>query len=575
MRLGVSALAWIGRNAFALVLIVLILLVARHLAPPAVQWLGVQSQAFREIPAQQAAYAQASRDFEQHAAARRAEADDAAAALAGGTETQLLARREALGPRITRAEAARSSPAQLALAAARGDSAAVFGHYRAQAELALLERERRYIDALLNARTAERRSVALQEQRRAALIDLQTSHQDWFAARAVAERLEARFMAGPRNAFCRSSPLNVGCENYRALSAARRKMTVAAARNRAARTRIATIDQAGRGLVTAVGALETADAILARQAAAMSAEADRLDRTAQSHLLIRTWRMVAEVLPAALAILGLAIVSPVLVKSALFFGVAPLATRRPPIRLMEADEGRVSVLAGSAVSQRVALGPGEDLLVVPNAVQSTPHHAAKRTRWLLDWTMPLSSLASGMVALTLIRADRPDTVLVSATGGPLHEVALIRVERGSALVLRPRALRGLLQPSAEPVRITRRWRLGLSAWLTLQFRYLIFSGPCTLIVEGARGVRLEHAGPGRGINQAATIGFSAGLAYGVSRTETFGAYLFGRQALFNDSFQSDAGFHLHEEMPLEARKGGLWSGGLRGLGDAALKVVGL
>jgi hypothetical protein len=28
-------------------------------------------------------------------------------------------------------------------------------------------------------------------------------------------------------------------------------------------------------------------------------------------------------------------------------------------------------------------------------------------------------------------------------------------------------------------------------------------------------------------------------------------------------------------MPMEARKGGLWRGGLRGLGDAALKIVGL
>jgi hypothetical protein len=166
-------------------------------------------------------------------------------------------------------------------------------------------------------------------------------------------------------------------------------------------------------------------------------------------------------------------------------------------------------------------------------------------------------------------------VLLSATGGPLNEIALVRLARGSALVLRPRALRGLVQSVAEPVRITRRWRLGLSAWLTLQFRYLIFHGPCTLIVEGARGVRLEQAGGGRGVNQAAMIGFSAGLAYAVARSETFGAYLLGKQALFNDSFQSDAGFHLHEEMPMEARKGGLWRGGLRGLGDAALKVVGL
>jgi hypothetical protein len=321
--------------------------------------------------------------------------------------------------------------------------------------------------------------------------------------------------------------------------------------------------------------VETAQAVLARQQAALSTEIARLDRTARSDLLIRAWRMVAEVLGAALLILTVAILAPVLLKALLYFGVAPMAARRPPIRLLGSDQGRVDMAAASAVSHKVMVSPGDELLVLPQAVQSTPHHASKRTRWLLSWELPLSSLASGLHALTEIRLERPDTVLVSATGGPLAEIALVRLDRDSAMVLRPRALRGLLRTASEPVRITRRWRFGLSAWLTLQFRYLIFHGPCTFVVEGARGVRLEHAGPGRGINQAATLGFSAGLAYGVSRSETFVAYLTGKQALFNDSFQSDDGFQLHEEMPMEARKGGLLAGGLRGLSDAALKLVGL
>ena len=144
------------------------------------------------------------------------------------------------------------------------------------------------------------------------------------------------------------------------------------------------------------------------------------------------------------------------------------------------------------------------------------------------------------------------------------------------MVLRPRALRGIVQPAGRPIRITRHWRLGhLSAWLTLQFRYLVFHGPCTLIVQGTRGVRLEPAGPGRGINQAATIGFSAGLLYSVRRSEAFGAYLIGKQELFNDSFDGGPGVYLYEEMPREGQKSGIWGRGISGLGDAALKVFGL
>ena len=568
MKLGLLILSWIARHAFALVIIVVILLVARHAAPPAAEWLRTQSQALRTVPEQQEAYSDASRGFEAYAARRGAEADNAAAALARSTEERLRAHRDALAPRIARHQAAQLTGAELALAAARGDSAALLRHYRAKTEQALLERERLHVDALLAARTA-------QDQRRAAVEQLRASHQDWLAAKREADRLDRRFLAGPRNAFCRVSPLEVRCENYRALTAARRRMETALARNRQARARIGAVAQAEAGLATAGALAETVAAVIDRQRATLAGEVARLERTARGTLLITIWRMVAEVLGAALLILGLAIVAPMLVKASLFFGVAPLASRRPPVRLLDAERGEAEVLAGSAVSQKITMHPGEDLLVLPQAVQSTPHHAGKRTHWLLSWGMPFTSIASGMFALTSIRVEQADSVLVSATGGPFAEIALIRVGPGSALVLRPRALRGLLQSASEPVRITRRWRFGLSAWLTLQFRYLIFHGPCVLVVEGARGVRLEQAGPGRGISQAATIGFSAGLAYAVSRSETFGAYLLGKQALFNDSFRSAAGVYLYEEMPIGGRKGGIWSAGFRGLGDAALKLVGI
>jgi hypothetical protein len=557
------------------VVIIAILIMGRHLAEPSLRWLGEQSRALRTVPAQQAAYADAQRGFTAYAARRQAEAQDAFQALARSTEGQLRARREGIAPRIARERGARLSPPQLALAAARGDSQSILDHYRAGAEIALLEQEARQIDALLRARMAEREQLRLGEQRQAAVRQLRTSHEDWLTARRRVERLEGRAFADARNTFCRVSPLDVGCRNYQALVAARREMEAATRRNREARARLAAIAQAEGALVRSGEALESAGAVLDAQQAALSQEVARLDEAARANFLVTAWSRIKEVLPAAVLILVAAVFSPLLFKALLFFGVAPLATRRPPLVLLAGDEGRVSLGAASAVSQKVALQPHETLLVVPEAVQSTPHHAAKRTQWLLSWSMPFSSIASGMVALTAVRLKSPDTVLVSATGGPLNEIALVRLEDGSAMVLRPRALRGLLHPAGRPIRITRRWRLGLSAWLTMQFRYLVFHGPCTLAVEGARGVRLEHAGPGRGVNQAATIGFSAGLAYGVARSETFGAYMLGKQALFNDSFQSTHGFYLYEEMPIEARKGGVLRGGLRGVGDAALKLVGL
>ena len=384
-------------------------------------------------------------------------------------------------------------------------------------------------------------------------------------------------MAEARNFLCRTARPDVGCDNYRAMVAARQERDSALADNRAAHRTIVAIDRATAALGAAQAQSEATSAIFAAQRQAIDARAAELERAAGQNWILWIRQPILEVLPTALLILAGVIFGPLLVKALLYFAIAPIAGRRPPIRLVPAETGEVAIDGPpSAVSQRVPLEPGQELLVVPEAVQSTPHEAAKATQWLLSWAMPLSSLASGMVALVRIRTRRPDFVLVSATEDPLAEVALVRIAAGSAMVLRPRALRGIVQPLGHATRITRHWRLAsLSGWLTLQFRYLVFHGPATLIVQGRRGVRLEQAGPGRGINQAATIGFSAGLAYSVRRSEAFGPYLMGRQELFNDSFESVDGWYLYEEMPREAGEGGLWGRGIQGLGDAALKVFGI
>ena len=49
----------------------------------------------------------------------------------------------------------------------------------------------------------------------------------------------------------------------------------------------------------------------------------------------------------------------------------------------------------------------------------------------------------------------------------------------------------------------------------------------------------------------------------------------GRQDLLNHSFSGGPGFLVYEEMPRSGQRGSLWGRGLVGLGDAALKTIGL
>lgn len=297
-------------------------------------------------------------------------------------------------------------------------------------------------------------------------------------------------------------------------------------------------------------------------------------------------RALRDAVPTALAILVAVIALPVLIRALLYFVFAPLAARLAPIRIVAAADGRLGAqpeLAApeasrrsvSGVSLEVVLEPGSVLHVHPDFIQSSAVAARKRTRWLLDARYPFTSLASGLYALTTVEAQGGEPIVISSTKDPLAEVALLNIDAGSAVVLQPRSLAGVIESGAAPMHVTSHWRLGsLHAWLTLQFRYLVFHGPCSLIVKGCRGIRIEPARASRSVNQAATLGFSANLEYSNTRCDTFLAYWRGDQDLFNDRF-SGPGYYIYEEAPAANRRTGMTGRGLEGIVDGVLKAFGV
>ncbi len=311
--------------------------------------------------------------------------------------------------------------------------------------------------------------------------------------------------------------------------------------------------------------------------ALVAAQEERVARDPRGRLLAA----VKARLPLAFGILLGVLLLPVAIKAFLYFVLAPLASRLPPIRILPLDDAPPPPApAESSVSATLEVAPGEELLVQPEFLQSSSQSAPKRTQWFLNAALPFASLASGMFALTRIRpeGDAPTRVVVSSQQDAFGEVGVVDLPAGSAMVLQPRALAGVVKPAGAPLRITRHWRLGsLHAWLTLQLRYLVFHGPCRVVLKGCRGVRSEEPQPGlaRLINQSATLGFSANLDYRTTRCETFVAYLRGKEDLFNDLFGGGPGRFVYEEMPAGGRRGGITGRGLEGLADAILKAFGI
>jgi hypothetical protein len=270
----------------------------------------------------------------------------------------------------------------------------------------------------------------------------------------------------------------------------------------------------------------------------------------------------------------------------MYYGVARLMIRGRAIRLGE-DPAALPELGESRVSIEATLRRGEVLRVKEKFLQASDEGLAKSTRFVLDWRIPLTSLACGLVELVEMRHSAADTgdavyrVTLSNGDDPHIELATVGVPAGGSLVLRPSFLAGVIQREGDTLAIRRHWRIfRWQAWITGQFRFFEFVGPCRLVVAGSRGVRAERLidregqlGPARRTNQDATIGFTPNLEYRPVRAETFWSYYRGMNPLFDDLFAGKGLFVLQETASegAAAKAGRFWSGVWSGV----LKVFGL
>lgn len=490
-----------------------------------------------------------------------------------------------------RVEGQKLTAGRLATAALSGQNQKLVDHYLSPPRLAAIAVERDTLKAVKEARLL---SVTQRRDREAFLTkELDQSKREVDEADAELRRLDAGVWRDPRNKICASIPPNVAwtCQTFRKIEEWQDKKAKAVRRNKDA------AQEYKRLLMTAAVVEPVQSDLAAFRRASDQTEISLQDQIAQlenlsSQNLVRRVRdHVDPVLGQAVTIMLSIMLLPVAIRLFHYYLVAPLAARCRPIVVLPNGGGAISGqhnpaapyeqrspaegVAISAVTQRLAVDPGHDLLARPEWIQSIPATAESRTQWLLDWRMPLSSLAAGMVGLTRVRCCTPEYVAISSANDPFNEVGVVELAAGSSIVLQPRSLIGILTPRGQPPRVTRHLRLGhLNAWLTLQLRFIVFHGPCTLVVHGRRGVCLEPAGSGRLLGRDQTMGFSANLAYASRRTETFFPYLVGAKPLLKDSF-TGSGYLLYEELPRDLSRKSFIGRNVEGLWDAGLKLFGV
>lgn len=509
---------------------------------------------------------------------QRRQAEERLRAMEGEEEPALRRRLADVRSAIAAQEGGRGGGLGVALDAARGDGDAVARELAGRFRLQLLRREEAVIAARLDSIRSGGRvnglvarigaldsRIAAREQR---IAGIERRHP---AAAEIARVPVVRRIEGPWR------ELRAAQQELAAARAERQRLVAAYRATRAA------FDRAGDAYRRSNAALSD----LPEPAGELRQRVEEKRGQLAGHWASRAWEAVSPVLGWALWVLLLILVVPPAVKAFWFFVVAPFASRLRPIRIGRPGRGEVrwaeerladpeEAGKGSAVSRRIVLKPGEELLVRPEYLQSSVVGAKADSRLLLSPALPLGSLAAGLFGLTRIRPGQETSAAISATRDLIDEIGLLEIPEGSAVVFRPRNLVGIVQPVRRPLRLERVWRAAcLMSWLTLRLRHLVFHGPCALIVKGARGIALEPAAGGRRVADAATMGWSAGLDYSVTRSETFLAYLTGKQSLFHDRFEGPSGHVIYEELPRARAKSGLFGRGLEGLGDGLLKIGGL
>ncbi|MEO6246714.1 MAG: hypothetical protein ABIQ12_14910 [Opitutaceae bacterium] len=298
------------------------------------------------------------------------------------------------------------------------------------------------------------------------------------------------------------------------------------------------------------------------------------------HYLIVAWDQTKWYLALALASFFF---GPTLWALTLYYGVAPVMARGRAIRLGP-DPAALPEVGASHVSIEATLQPRELMRIREKFLQASDEGVEKRTRFVLDWRIPLTSVACGLIELVELKNARESGVYrITLSNGvdPHIELAEVTVPAGSSLVLRPSFLAGVIQREGERLVIRRHWRIfHWQAWISGQFRFFEFVGPCRLMVAGSRGVRAEcladrdgQPAPARRTNQDATIGFTPNLAYRPVRAETFWSYYRGMNPLFDDLFSGRGLFVLQETAGegAAARAANFWATVWNGV----LKVFGL
>ena len=245
------------------------------------------------------------------------------------------------------------------------------------------------------------------------------------------------------------------------------------------------------------------------------------------------------------------------VAMALYYGWAPLAAKGRPVQLRKIDV-ELPKIGESAVGVEHSLWPGERLWVRKKFIQSADMALTRRQRILPDWKRPIAWLLCGSCGLVELRNERSDgerEVVFTSMKDRFAELAVVSVPDGGSFVVRAGFVMGLIADIGLAPVIRRHWRIrSWQSWVSGQFAYWEFYGPCRLVVScvspllGHTQESTDEANPESCRTAlAGVVGFTPQLVLHPVRTEGFWRY-YRRQTPLFDLSLTGSGAYLTREL---------------------------
>lgn len=277
-----------------------------------------------------------------------------------------------------------------------------------------------------------------------------------------------------------------------------------------------------------------------RQTTAAAREAVRLARKTRDKLNLeidglrkategtfdRVFHAITRWGPTFSLIIGMVLLGPFVWRCIAYFLLAPLARRAPPIHLVPESAPGDASAAAPARSLQLRVPPGETFYFRPGCVQQR-RDAATASKWARFPSSPLVTSAGKLFGLTRVRAEsaaRPATVVLSSADPDVY-FTVLEMRDHPGFVLHPRHIVGL----SRGIGVRTRWQIWRwHALLTGQFRYILFYGTGSLVLQGTGGVLADSGtdNPSK-IEASAVAGFDSRASYATTRTEQWLAYVFG------------------------------------------------